>query len=129
MLTLFWEVLLQEYRTHRMARFAALVAIYGLALRVAARFAGGVAGGWWLLFWLGLIATGIYYLARFVGFVRNRLLWRLRRRLIVTYLFIAVVPILLILVLAWLGAYIINGQFAAFLVTLRLEIIMTNWNN
>jgi sigma-B regulation protein RsbU (phosphoserine phosphatase) len=31
------------------------------------------------------------------------------------------VPIFLILVLAWLGAYIINGQFAAFLVTLRLR--------
>lgn len=121
MLTSVWEVLLQEYRTRRMARFAVLVVIYGAALWSARRFAGGVAGGWWLFFWIGLMATGIYYLIRFLGFVRHRLLWRLRSRLIVTYLFIAVVPLLLVLALAVGGTKIINGQFAAYLVTLRLQ--------
>jgi sigma-B regulation protein RsbU (phosphoserine phosphatase) len=39
----------------------------------------------------------------------------------VAYLLIGVVPICLILVLVFLAAFIINGQFAAYLVTLRLR--------
>ena len=58
---------------------------------------------------------------RLLRFIRSRLLWRLRRRLVVAYILIGVVPISLILVLVFLGAFIINGQFAAFLVVLRLR--------
>ena len=123
MLRTFFRSLRSEYRTHRMARFAALVLLYGAALEVAGLLSYSAPQFWWFLFWIALIAAGIYYLARLVGFVRHRLLWRLRSRLIVTYLFIAVVPIILILVLVVIGAFIINGQFAAFLVTQRL------WNH
>jgi sigma-B regulation protein RsbU (phosphoserine phosphatase) len=51
----------------------------------------------------------------------RKVIWRLRYRLLVAYLFIAVVPILLILVLVWLGAYVLTGQVAAYLVTSELE--------
>ncbi len=51
----------------------------------------------------------------------KKVIWRLRYRLLVAYLFIAVVPILLILVLVWLGAYVLTGQVAAYLVTSELE--------
>jgi sigma-B regulation protein RsbU (phosphoserine phosphatase) len=51
----------------------------------------------------------------------KKAIWRLRYRLLVAYLFIAVVPILLILVLVWLGAYVITGQLAAYLVATELE--------
>lgn len=104
-----------------MARLTALFLVYGAALGVAEVFSRGVPGVWWLLLWVALLVAGVYYLMRLIGFVRHRLLWRLRRRLIVTYLFIAVVPIFLILFLGALGAFIINGQFAAFLVNLRLR--------
>lgn len=104
-----------------MARLTALFLVYGAALGVAEVFSKGAPGVWWLLLWIALLVAGVYYLIRLIGFVRHRLLWRLRRRLIVTYLFIAVVPIFLILVLGALGAFIINGQFAAFLVNLRLR--------
>ena len=51
----------------------------------------------------------------------KKVIWRLRYRLVVAYLFIAVVPILLIVVLVWLGAYVLSGQMAAYLVTSELE--------
>ncbi len=115
------KLLRQEYRQHRVARFAVWVLPYGAAVWLVERATGGASALLWFLFWGALIFAGGYYLGRLVGYVRQRLLWPVRRRLVVTYLFIAVVPILLILLLVGLGAYIINGQFAAFLVMLRLR--------
>ena len=124
MLTKAFELLLQEYRTHRLARFTAWVLAYGAALWVADRFTratGGVPGLLWFVFWVCALVSGVYYLVRLLRFIRTRLLWRLQRRLVVAYILIGVVPISLILVLVLLGAFIINGQFAAFLVVLRLR--------
>jgi sigma-B regulation protein RsbU (phosphoserine phosphatase) len=45
----------------------------------------------------------------------------LRNRLYVTYVFIGVVPIVLILVLTGLGTYIVTGQVAAYLVSAELQ--------
>jgi sigma-B regulation protein RsbU (phosphoserine phosphatase) len=107
-----------------MARFTVWALAYGAALWVADRLtraAGGVPGLLWLVFWVCVLVGAVYYLGRLLGFVRSRVLWRLRRRLVVAYAFIAVVPILLIVLLVTLGAFIINGQFAAFLVVLRLR--------
>jgi sigma-B regulation protein RsbU (phosphoserine phosphatase) len=115
------EALRLEFRAHRMARFAVWIALYGVALWLVERITGPVPGLLWLLFWASFIPSAIYYLVRGIGYVRHRLLWRLRRRLVVAYLFIAVVPILLIVLLVGLAAFIVNGQFAAFLVTLRLR--------
>jgi sigma-B regulation protein RsbU (phosphoserine phosphatase) len=115
------EALRLEFRAHRMARFAVWIAAYGAALWLVECLTGSVPGLLWFLFWASFIPSAIYYLVRGIGYVRHRLLWRLRRRLIVAYIFIAVVPILLIVLLAGLGAFIVNGQFAAFLVTSRLR--------
>ena len=104
-----------------MARFAAWVSAYGLALWMVERLTGPVPGSLWFLFWITFVPSFIYYQVRLLGFVRGRLLWRLRRRLVVTYLFIAVVPILLIILLVGLGAFIMNGQLAAFLVASKLR--------
>jgi sigma-B regulation protein RsbU (phosphoserine phosphatase) len=124
MLRKVFDFLFREYQTRRMARFTAWVLAYGAALWVAdwlTRATGGVPGLLWLVFWACAILASAYYLRRLLIFVRNRVLWRLRRRLVVAYVFIAVVPILLILLLVALGAFIVNGQFAAFLVVLRLR--------
>jgi sigma-B regulation protein RsbU (phosphoserine phosphatase) len=47
--------------------------------------------------------------------VRNQVLWRLRNRLIIAYIFIAVVPVVLLLTMAALGAYAIYLQLGAHL--------------
>src|SRR5450432_1825885 len=56
-----------------------------------------------------------YFLFRFIGWWRSRLLWSLRNRLIVAYVFIAVVPILLILTLGVLAGRILYSQLGAYL--------------
>jgi sigma-B regulation protein RsbU (phosphoserine phosphatase) len=63
---------------------------------------------------LGILAT-VYVLFRFVSWWRTRLLWSLRNRLIVAYLFIAVVPILLIVTLVVLAGQILYSQLGAYL--------------
>jgi len=104
-----------------MARVALWAMAYGAALGLVDRLRGGVPGPLWLLFWLTFLISIGYYVGRLVRIVRERLLWRLRRRLVVTYVFIAVVPILLILLLVAIGGLIINAQFAAFLVALNVR--------
>jgi phosphoserine phosphatase RsbU/P len=63
---------------------------------------------------LAILAT-VYILFRFAGWWRTRLLWSLRNRLIVAYLFIAVVPILLIVTLVVLAGQILYSQLGAYL--------------
>ncbi len=48
-------------------------------------------------------------------------IWRLRNRLYVTWIFIGVVPIVLILALAAIGTYIVTGQVAVYLVSSELD--------
>jgi sigma-B regulation protein RsbU (phosphoserine phosphatase) len=59
--------------------------------------------------------AGIYLVFRLLAWGRSRLLWSLRNRLIVAYLFIAVVPVLLLAILAVRSAEILYSQLAAYL--------------
>ena len=61
------------------------------------------------------ILSAVYVLIRLAGWWRTRLLWSLRNRLIVAYLFIAVVPILLIVTLVVLTGQILYSQLGAYL--------------
>jgi sigma-B regulation protein RsbU (phosphoserine phosphatase) len=75
----------------------------------------GLHGGLFsFLKYLGALA-GIYLLFELIGWWRNRLLWSLRNRLIVAYLFIAFVPILLIVTLVFLTGRILYSQLGAYL--------------
>jgi len=67
-------------------------------------------------FLLGLLA--VFRLARRV---MKEAIWRLRNRLIVAYLFIAVVPIVLILTLAAIAGWVVIGQMAVYLVNTELK--------
>lgn len=82
--------------------------------------------------WLapGRIATVLLQLAAFgLGFFLawrhglravRRLIWRLRNRLIVAYVFIAVVPMLMLAVLTLAGAWVVSGQIAAYLLSVEM---------
>ena len=61
------------------------------------------------------VLAAIYILFRLVGWWRTRLLWSLRNRLIVAYLFIAVVPVLLLLTLAIISGMILYTQLGGYL--------------
>ena len=52
-----------------------------------------------------------------VPLAASQLLWRLRNRLIVTYVFIGVIPIFLLVMISLITLYLLAGQFASFVVT------------
>lgn len=68
-----------------------------------------------------LVVTGLFLGLRYLRVVGKQLLWPLRNRLRVTYVFIGVVPILLILILVAVGSYILTGQISSFLLTTELQ--------
>jgi phosphoserine phosphatase RsbU/P len=68
-----------------------------------------------------LVIVGVILGVRLIRQLIRKSIWRLRYRLIVTYVFIGVVPIVLILTLAVLGTVIVVGQVAVYLVTSELE--------
>src|ERR1700688_4646366 len=63
-----------------------------------------------------------YLLFRMIGWWRSRLLWSLRNRLIVAYLFIALVPILLIVTLVTLAGRILYSQLGAYLLYEDIQV-------
>src|SRR3954466_10492505 len=70
-----------------------------------------------VLVFLPLMGVGAMLSFRLV----RKSIWRLRNRLYVTYIFIGVVPIVLILLLTGFGTYIVTGQVAAYLVSAELQ--------
>ena len=55
---------------------------------------------------IGLAFSALYFITRLVFLVQRRLLWRVRRKLILSYIFIGVVPALLIA-----GFFLLAGSF------------------
>ncbi|MBI2677182.1 MAG: SpoIIE family protein phosphatase [Candidatus Koribacter versatilis] len=97
--------------------------LFGLLL-LALRTFGGSEGAisfaqWW--FTATRVVTVLLLFALLVRWVRQRFLWSLRRRLLVTYFFIGVIPIVLLVVLAGTAFYSIGNQYAASVVTADLH--------
>ena len=64
---------------------------------------------------VALAFSVLFFLTRLIFLVQRRLLWRVRRKLILSYIFIGVVPSLLILSFFLLGASFMAGTVAAHL--------------
>ncbi len=67
------------------------------------------------------ILSGLLVLGRLGLLGMRRAIWRLRDRLLVTYLFIAVVPVVLLAFFAQLGAWALSSQVGAYLLNAELE--------
>lgn len=81
-----------------------------------------VGGGvWTTIAEIAAAFFGGWLVVRMMRAGMRQVIWRLRNRLLVTYLFIAVVPILLIATLAMIVAYALTSQVAVYLVTSELE--------
>src|SRR5579862_8760533 len=76
---------------------------------------------------IGLLVTFTTWIAGIVVAFRlarrgvTKLIWRLRNRLIVAYAFIAMVPVVLILVLVLVSTYGLTGQIALYLINSELD--------
>src|SRR6204780_5571303 len=71
--------------------------------------------GGWVIF-LSVLAIPLLAVLGF-RWTRAHLLWRLRNRLIVTYIFIGVIPVFLLVMISLIALYLLAGQFASFVVT------------
>jgi len=74
-----------------------------------------------LILYLALLATGAWAGLKWLRAGIRRVIWRLRNRLLVAYLFIAVVPTLLIGVFAYLGGLFLAAQIAVYLVSSEFD--------
>ncbi|MCC6990774.1 MAG: HAMP domain-containing protein, partial [Acidobacteria bacterium] len=68
-----------------------------------------------------LILGGAYVAGRGLGWMRRRLLWRVRRKLILSYIFVGLVPSLLIVVFFLLAGLLLFRNVASYLVQTRLD--------
>ena len=75
-------------------------------------------GGWETFLSVVVVVLFTFLLYRWA---KARMLWRLRNRLIVTYMFIGVTPVVLLVALALGSLYLFAGQFATYIVTSSLN--------
>ena len=105
--------------TSGLGRFTLYVLLVDLFIYGLSRLrAGGALVVWVVLLTTALIVLGLILSLRWF---RRRFMWRLRNRLIVTYVFIAVIPLVLVLMMALIAGYLFAGQFATFLASSDLN--------
>jgi sigma-B regulation protein RsbU (phosphoserine phosphatase) len=73
--------------------------------------------------WISFLAYVVVFLGVILGirWFRNRLMWALRNRLIVTYMFIGVIPVVLLIAMGLLVIYLFVGQFATYVASSDLQ--------
>jgi len=109
----------------RMASLACYLAGMAGVLFALQRLLGMFARSWsehlggWVEF-LAFLAGVLFFVLAF-RWVKRRILWRLRNRLIVTYVFIGVIPAVLLVGMALITLYGLAGQFAVFVVTSEIH--------
>jgi phosphoserine phosphatase RsbU/P len=95
--------------------FSILVVIYFALLLFAP------ASGFTTFLQIVTVLLALWILLRLARAGLRQAIWRLRNRLIITYLLIAVVPILLILALVGLGGYMLASQMAVYIARNELD--------
>jgi phosphoserine phosphatase RsbU/P len=104
--------------------------VIGLAVKIAVLVVGAALGS--MPPFLAVVDTvaglaiavgAVYFLFRLVVLAKRRLLWRVRRKLILSYIFIGFVPALLIVGFFLLCGYLLFYNFSSYLVHSRLRAL------
>jgi serine phosphatase RsbU (regulator of sigma subunit) len=110
--------------THTWAGRAVLI---GTAVRLIALVLSRAIGDHFVLEVMGtagtlalLLGLGIF-IGKLIGLARRRLLWRVRRKLILSYIFVGLVPALLIIVFCLLCGFLLFGTLSQYMVETRLQ--------
>src|SRR3984957_19630390 len=111
-----------EGRLARLACYLGAMAVVLFALQkllgLFAKTWGEHLGGW--VGFLVFIAAVLFSILAF-RWLKRRILWRLRNRLIVTYVFIGVIPVVLLVAMAFFSLFLFAGQFASYVVISELN--------
>ncbi len=70
---------------------------------------------------VAIAVGGTLFLVRELASIRRQLLWRVRRKLIISYIFIGFVPALLLAAFSILGGLLLFSNFSSYLVQTRLK--------
>ncbi len=109
----------------RLARLACYLAGMAAVLFALQKLLGMFAKSWGehLGGWVGylIFISAVLYVILGFRWVRRRILWRVRNRLIVTYMFIGVIPAVLLVAMALITLYGLAGQFAVFVFTSEIH--------
>ena len=68
-----------------------------------------------------LVGGGLFFVVRGLAFAQRRLLWRLRRKLFISYFFIGFIPAILIVAFFLLGGLLLFSNFSSYLLQTRLQ--------
>jgi sigma-B regulation protein RsbU (phosphoserine phosphatase) len=98
--------------------FAVVLFAVQMLLKLFAPASADSLGGW--VKFLVLDAALLFFIVSF-RWLKRRILWRLRNRLIVTYVFIGVIPAVLLVAMTFITLYGLAGQFAVFVVTSEIN--------
>ena len=104
--------------------------VIGVAIRLAV-YAAGLAAGRVPLFLsvvdtiasIGLAIGAAYFAVKLIIFSRRHLLWRVRRKLILSYVFMGFIPVALIASFFLLSEFLLVYNFSSYLVQSRLRAI------
>src|SRR3954468_5542621 len=111
--------------TSRLARFTLylfgidvfLILYQWIAVKLRGPGAASVSG--WIVF-LSYLSSFLFVIVALRWF-RKRLMWKLRNRLIVTYVFIGFIPVVLLVCMGLLITYLFVGQFATYVASSDLQ--------
>ncbi|MGA7216919.1 MAG: SpoIIE family protein phosphatase [Candidatus Sulfotelmatobacter sp.] len=98
--------------------FAFVLFVVEMVLMLFAPSWAGSLGGW--VKFLLIDAALLFSIVAFRS-LKRKILWRLRNRLIVTYVFIGVIPAVLLVAMTFITLYGLAGQFAIFVVTSEIN--------
>ncbi|RPJ85579.1 MAG: hypothetical protein EHM18_10055, partial [Acidobacteria bacterium] len=70
---------------------------------------------------LGLIITLPYYFVKLIRNIKNRWLWKVRNKIIVSYAFVGIIPMVILVLLLWLTMRLVVGQLAALYLDSELQ--------
>src|SRR5690242_9471524 len=110
--------------TSRLGRVTAYLFALDIGLFILQKLMGlfhssaGSPGGWVSFLSFTVI---VLFVILSVRWLKAKMLWRLRNRLIVTYVFIGVIPAVLLVAMGFISLYLFAGQFANFAITSELK--------
>lgn len=96
-----------------MARFASVSAlVFVIGLIISRSAPNSIFGILEVLGFFGLLASGLYYGYRFVRWLKDRLLWKVRNKLIIFFSFVGLLPVVILTAIAWYSTTLIFRQLS-----------------
>jgi serine phosphatase RsbU (regulator of sigma subunit) len=122
---------MQVWRRWLLGSFPGRALLIGVSIKVVAAVIGWIAPSTWTVLdavdavgSLALLFAGGYAIARGIIWAKRRLLWRVRRKLILSYIFVGLVPGLLIISFFLIAGVILFFNVSTYLLQSRVRTLL-----